>query len=546
MATQSKRTRVKISILKLFGKRLDISDPILPSNGLPLPAIVGRRRSIPPVLPDFSRLSLLPNFTSSQYRIKSSDFKSALAEGSDHNTQPLLVRYSLLDLKESNKQETSSASTRTIRKVQGRQELRDRGAEDTASDVSSYIEKYIDSTPNHSSPVGPSDSPLSDIFKELIKPTRGDSLPMEPNNVEKHARIPMLEHLENQTDYLLESFCILDLQLPGHPVSVISEDLLPENGMPEDFCLFLKDDDNTKPWKIEKFSTTEGQSYHLLLNGELVEQHSSTTHKFVGQVDITQIIDRRNNDYDAGDIFLTIAHEEMIKEEIPLRSKGRYSPLAPLTKYPPREVELIKSLYESYFILGPSALMNPEYMVTHLSPSLTDKFPTNCLTFRDAWPKQANAVYDHLARGKKFVWKIEEQSENRGHWVCFVPMFGPQLSSWLCFLIDESSLYDQYVDLAIEASSDTLHYNLEKDENRSEVLRPEQVSEINRDEIYSEAEKDGPGSDHDAHPKADGRGYEAEIDEQLSEPQKLEPGPKVTEERGARRGLFDVSWDRED
>ncbi|MCJ1253585.1 hypothetical protein MMC24_001397 [Lignoscripta atroalba] len=446
MTSRGRRNSVRASILKIFGKRpdIEISDPILPPGGLPLPAITKRKPSTTHELPAVYRLSVLPDFTSSKIHFRTPELDTSLLPGRSQNVEkPLLIRYSLVS-QESEPQSASKTPTRTLRKIKGRQTLR--ASDDGASSIfGSSVDSSADDSLCTGSGVSSTDS-LQGLVKE--QESTNHSLERAKPHV-NHCKLPSFEELEKKTDYLLESFCILDWQLPGHPVSVTSADLLPKESLAESETLFLENGNGRKVWEIQRSAGEAGDSYHLLLRGALLERNTFTTsHQFVAQIEITQLLDgamksdipmsNTEDSPDDEDIWMTIAREEM--EKAGIRPRGKRTQLAPPIEKPDARVEHIRSLYESYFVLGPSELNVPEYGITHVSPSLKSSYPQACQTFRDAFPRHAHAIHALLSEGRRFMWKIKEHSGGDAQWICCIPMFGPDLNCWLCFLIDESRL----------------------------------------------------------------------------------------------------------
>ncbi len=468
-----RRESVKDSIKKILHMPRERYVP-LPVGGYPLPDIMKRRFALPPQLPDINRLSLISDFTSNLYGDQWSEaFQQSIGQarprrgGTPDPSDTLRVRYSILVPEEPTTSgplqipctiRQSPSRTRTLRRVRGRENLagsRNRSiASPTASEVSSLsrmssfsqVSDFDDSssertlvakdlTAEYSKPgVRPVSSMSVDSVETVIY------MPVKAKH-EQHSSITVIEHVP----HLLSSFCILDLHISGHPIRVTTHDLVPDDRIEEGEAFFLDDSDLGQPWEIQTRGSGESQSHHVMLEGDLIDASgalTSASHRFTGQLDVTVLINVLELELDPDvfdediDVWLEIAHEEMDRCGIPITNRGKSQTNKPsASPQKDRALQALKDLHKDYFIIGPSGAQMGDYCITHLSPSLSASMysennnPLECLF-------DIEALTDSLRNGERFVARtVAGGSESPKRLYC-LPMFGPELSCWLCFTAD--------------------------------------------------------------------------------------------------------------
>ena len=250
---------------------------------------------------------------------------------------------------------------------------------------------------------------------------------------------------------LLSSFCILDLQIPGAPIRVTTQDLIPQGTMTDGEAFFVDDADLESPWEIKTTGPNDSQTHQLIVQGDLINVSGflpGASNRFTGKLDVTNLInlleleqdpDVEDNDYD---VWLDLAHEEMDRLGIyrTIRDgssqQNSRTPSASM-KQKDKALQILHDLHNDYFIIGPSGPQNTgNYQITHLSRSLSHSMS----------PRQNNnpleSLFDvetlrgSMDKGERFVAKAVAEDEGTEKWLYCLPMFGPALTCWLCFLVE--------------------------------------------------------------------------------------------------------------
>ncbi len=471
----SRRESVKDSIKKALHLPRERYIP-LPVGGYPLPDIMKRKFAPPPQLPDVNRLSLMPDFTSSLYGEQWSEaLQNSLGQakprrpGTPNSSDTLRVRYSILVPDEPTNSgplqipcmiREIPTKTHTLRRVNGRENLkssRNRSitsptvSEGSALNRTSSISQSSDIDDINSESTLVASEPRAEYLKAGTRPGSNTSM----DSVETLIYIPVkaksdqssLTMVIEYVPHLLSSFCILDLQISGHPIRVTTFDLVPQDSIAEGEALFLDDSDLEKPWEIQTIGSGESQTHHVLIEGDLIDSSgvlSCASHRFTGQLDVTNLINILEVEPDPEvpngdiDVWLEIAHEEMDRLGIQRTIRDvpkTNSASASLQK--DRALQALKDLHKNYFIMGFSSAQTRDYAITHLSPSLAASMsqgnsnPLECLF-------DVEALTDTLSNGERFVARtVAEGSDSPKRLYC-LPMFGPELGCWLCFLVDGS------------------------------------------------------------------------------------------------------------
>ena len=250
---------------------------------------------------------------------------------------------------------------------------------------------------------------------------------------------------------LLTSFCILDLQIPRSPIRVTTQDLIPQEKTADGEAFFVDNADLDNPWEIKTTDSGDNKTHQIIVQGDLIDSSGalpSGSHRFTGQLDVTNLInlleleqdsDTADDDYD---VWLDLAHEEMDRLGIhrTIRdgsSQQNRSSTSLSTKQKEKALQILRDLHNDYFIIGPSGPQKTgDYQITHLSPSL----------WHSMSPAKSNnplqSLFDvetlrgSLDKGERFVVRAVAEGEGTEKRLYCLPMFGPALTCWLCFLVD--------------------------------------------------------------------------------------------------------------
>lgn len=243
----------------------------------------------------------------------------------------------------------------------------------------------------------------------------------------------LVERLAQVTPNLLGSFFIVDLQLPDKPVRITSHDMLLAKLAPDE-ALYLDEANVDIPYKLKIMFNGEQTVRVLPFEGDLVDCQASSihpSHRFYGQVDLTNFLKEELDDH--VDIWLEIAYEEMEKAGIERRKGKRVGHGMQETPYTEAEQvpDVIKSLHQDYFVIGVSDTQKPDFSITMVSPTLA--------TSKEIWRPgflDWSGLGDRLSTPQRFKTRVHWQTPGRKDKVYCVPMFGPELVCWLCFLVD--------------------------------------------------------------------------------------------------------------
>lgn len=454
-------------------------DPLPPPGGFPLPASIRKKFSFAPQLSNLSQISLMPDFASSSLvgiELDDSEAKKVTNE----TPTSLYVHYSLLSLPDTldirlpaatlqpplpkadgfsssakserqrprkdddivsiteiweTKNQQSIRPAQSLRRVRGRESLQ------KLTTSSSYGDSYSGS-PAFSSVAGSSkpSSPktaftsLDEDFCDLTTQTDTDCAIQRPGLDEVQSRL--VKRLAHDTPNLFQTFFIIDLQLMN-VVRVTSHDILP-TGLAPDEVIFYDEDLQEIPYKLLTISDDEQQTQHLVFEGDLVINGGVSTqpsHRFIGQIDLTNFLEKELEDNE--DVWLAIAYEEMEKSGVPARrgkyGRRRWADPAPAAPHVEAEQvpDVMKALHRDYFVIGFSSTPNPHFSITLLSPTLSARKEINHPGFLD-WKR----LEEHLSKPQPFITWVQWQTVQLSDKLYCIPMFGPDLVCWLCFLVD--------------------------------------------------------------------------------------------------------------
>ena len=476
MPGHQRRNSVKDSIRRVLGTYWD---PLLPPGGLPLPFHIRRKFSFAPQLDEISRLSLIHGFTASQYSFKGDDSgedQSKTARASLNQASPSRIQ---LVIYEEEKQpaieypiylatindlarRSSSSSTHTIRKIRGQNNLKR-----STSQTDSIADKQHPS--NGDAIISANTPQQAGLPKKRLGGTRRDAMTAfnsagtsVTGQCSELLDSPITKHFRIISNFL-RSVYIIDPQLPGNPINVMSQDMTPPQDLQDGEGLFL---DLTKSLKssdlLTKHAPDGGIEYHLVFSADLISQETGQTrYQLTAQVNVTQLLtselleillhSTQHADQDAADREWTsmdwfeFAHNELLKagqkshfgpfpqdnnSSRPIQAPFKSPTIIALT-------EAIKPFYSDFFILQRSLTGKRRYDISYLSQSLFDsRAQASDNPLKHTAPDTIKAFGRGLAGTEEIALRIRWGEKGVEKWLYCVPMFGPRLSCFLCFLLD--------------------------------------------------------------------------------------------------------------
>ncbi|KAL8702583.1 MAG: hypothetical protein Q9201_004242 [Fulgogasparrea decipioides] len=452
-------------------------DPLPPPGGYPLPAYIRRKFSFAPQLPNISMLSLMPDFASSSMDLNLHLDKSKEPDMMHGQPNSLHVHCSspktsgMVGPEWQQKPQTfsfhgsqqtffaSSTSRRPVptadangmsnysvqshkpevqpsrghRRLQGRNPLHVR----TASSLSNGTLSESSSTQSHSdsSALTTSMTSISLSCDELLS---NSSIPLDDDSVgtSQVAAIDaepsgIVRRLAAQSPNLFGSFCIIDLQLEGKPVRCTSHDMLPID-LASDEVLFLDEGNRGTPYQLRTIRDGERDMQTVALDGALMDINSTSarpSHRFIGEADLTAFMQGDLDDDE--DVWLTIAYEEMEKAGL-RRPHGKRKANASRTASPTNTdpvSEVIQSLHRDYFVIGVTGNQR-DWSITMVSPTLSASKELRRPDFLDF-----GKLASRLSVPQRFVTRAKWRTPGLRDKLYCVPMSGPKLVCWLCFLV---------------------------------------------------------------------------------------------------------------
>ncbi|KAL8709686.1 MAG: hypothetical protein Q9220_005626 [cf. Caloplaca sp. 1 TL-2023] len=450
-------------------------DPLPPPGGYPLPAYIRRKFSFAPQLANMSMLSLMPDFASSSLDLNLQLNDSDAKKISHETPVSLRIRYSLESLPkdlESEKRLTvrtraKSTLPRINTTVNGIRDPYHRPFGDVARqpDRGSEDADHTNVRPSKSlrrvhgfTRLRPYTPPSSDndtvstfhtigTYDESSEPfTPGtmlssidfdvDDVPSEVNLIDA-SHVQLTERLARETPNLFGSFCIIDLQLDGNPVRVTSQDMLPADLSPDE-SLFLAQDETDVPFTVKTTSYSERSFQTLPIEGDLLDIRQPSprlaSHRFVGQIDLTDFFrnELETNSEDE-DVWLMIAYEEMEKagtRRTIRKPKGHDA--GPIDQAE-QTSEAIQSLHRDYFVVGISRRDKQDFSITMVSPTLSASQEVQRPGFLDF-----AGLRSCFSRPERFVTRVKWHTPGRRDKLYCIPLCGPELVCWLCFLVDKN------------------------------------------------------------------------------------------------------------
>ncbi|KAL8863336.1 MAG: hypothetical protein Q9178_000016 [Gyalolechia marmorata] len=468
-------------------------DPLPPPGGYPLPAYIKRKFSFAPQLPIASKISLMPDFASSSLDL-GVEIDDSEARNISHDTPTSLwVRYSLESLRQRNASDRQQATSKpslprldtdvasddktgrhdsgvavnnpndddqhapqtairrphSIRRSRGQDSLRHRRAPAASSTQSEYSTDWDTSASDEQSSTTTTTTPRTvlNFTDEKFYPPGSPHTNNGPFSAGHFANADevtsrVVKQLAERTPNLMGSFCIIDLQLPGYPIRVTSHDMLPKD-LADDEVLFLDPSDVGTPYQVKTVCNGARKLQILPIVADLVDVREASarpSHLVVGQVDLTEFLSSQP-ELDE-DVWLAIAYEEMDKAGIRRtypRSGSLAKDLILAGTKAERAIEMIGSLHRDYFIIGISDAEKRTFGITMVSPTLFASKEVRGKDFLD-FPKLSS----RLNTPQRFVTRVKWQTAGLRDRLYCIPMSGPHLVCWLCFLVD-SELPDLWI-----------------------------------------------------------------------------------------------------
>ncbi|KAI4235030.1 MAG: hypothetical protein L6R40_006576 [Gallowayella cf. fulva] len=456
-------------------------DPLPPPGGYPLPAYIRRKFSFAPQLPNISKISLMPDFASSSLDLSIEPEKSSAlfishttpvslwvqynpersssrrgVERQQKTSRPSLPRINtnlasgtqvqradggvavvLPSNGRRNSQQLNTRHAGSSPKSVGQRSLRMQTASTIGSDhypewdrLSSYTQVSSPGTP---------ETVISSAGEEVyrVRSARSHSTTGQVSHTTRADEVEsrLLKRLAERSPNVLGSFCIIDLQLPGFPIRVTSHDMLPVDLAPDE-VLFLDRSDLGPPYQIKTASDGKKELQILPIVADLVDIDGASarpSHLVVGQIDLTDFLQSESDEDEDEDVWLTIAYEELEKAGMHYALPRGYRSKAASSTGAERErsVELIRSLHRDYFIIGMSGMDQRQFGITMVSPTLYASKELRRKDFLD-FPKLAS----RLNIPQRFVTRVKWGTAGLRDKLYCVPMSGPHLVCWLCFLVD--------------------------------------------------------------------------------------------------------------
>ena len=254
------------------------------------------------------------------------------------------------------------------------------------------------------------------------------------------------QNLSLHASCLPESCCIVDLRLPGCPVTFTSFDMLPSEQLQETELWYLEKSVDESSFQLINVQHGSEEFCNVILRGDLLERVAGMpSHQYVIQVNVTRVLQAKYSATPDEDVWLSIAGEELNKTCTKTsRNPTTVCDSPPLSTHGSmvdHYLSMIRSSYKNSFVLGVNPCDAMKYDITHVSSRLQRTFQSHNMTLRSAFPRDAGRIVGLLSLGEKFITNARMLGYTETEWICAVPMFGPQLSCWLCFFI--TTIYNE-------------------------------------------------------------------------------------------------------
>jgi len=475
MPGHHRRNSLKDSVRRVLGT---YSDPLLPPGGLPLPFHIRRKFSFAPQLPEISRLSLIHGFTTSQYSLKGDDSlegqhrtpRTSLIQSQPSRVQlviyeeekpPAIEHAIYLATTNDLARRDSSSSTHTIRKIRGQKNLkRSNSQADSIPDKQHSFDRNaipVANTPQQTWPPG------TKLGGHGINATTATNPSGDRTTAQGSALLnsPITDHAKIIPNFL-RSIYIVDSHLPGNPINVMSHDMIPAQDLQDGEGLFMDLGKSLDSPDLLIRQALDGEiEYQLVFSSDLISQETGQTrYQLTAQVNVTHLLttelleallqttqpadrDEDDREWTSMDWF-ELAHNELLKAG----HKSHFTPFPPRNNHKPKQppsksptitalTEALKPFYANFFILQHSPTGKRFYDISYLSCSIFDSGDQACDDpLKHTSPDTIQAFGGGLAREEEISLRIRWGEKGVEKWLYCVPMFGPRLSCFLCFLLD--------------------------------------------------------------------------------------------------------------
>ena len=241
---------------------------------------------------------------------------------------------------------------------------------------------------------------------------------------------------------IFKNFYITDLGFPRNPISSMSRGLIPDYGLCKNEAHYLESDYLNIPWQIQIQDVDKRKAYRVVLQGDLFScaaNDERLTHRFVTHLDLTSFIDSVR--YEKNDIwkYEPLSPDPWLDIALGEMRKDGHQVADPAIHYDAKRVSMkdrldismsiIKSVHQDFFLLGLSDKPPWTYEISHISRSMPG------IGSEDKALPDLSKLAAKIAQGESFSSELVWGSLKR---VYCVPLFGPKLNSWLCFLVDAS------------------------------------------------------------------------------------------------------------
>ena len=233
---------------------------------------------------------------------------------------------------------------------------------------------------------------------------------------------------------LLSSFCIVSLQIPGHPLQVASKDIYFGDQVSKDQAWRVPDACTLQPWFVrQEFLNGSDELSHLLtVQGDLIERNvdSSASHRFFGQLDLTALV--VDLTVEISPILADLKRYPWVPKDQETSAPSR-THLAEVNFPESPMVGAIRLLHAYYFIVKPS---DDGYIITHLAPDLIDSIGPEYRDLPTTAFLDLESLSEFLKSGENFCIKVFWELSKVEEWLYCVPNFCPELDCWLCFIVN--------------------------------------------------------------------------------------------------------------
>ena len=274
--------------------------------------------------------------------------------------------------------------------------------------------------------------------RSMLKGEQVANRSRKPNQPKAFAPLRDLFDLQTRTRRLLESFVLTDPRVRVGAVYAMTKDLLPED-LSEREVLLFEDDLNIRSTKVISYpGPKEQQSRALLLQRQMVEWGTGKpSYSCFAQADVTKLSKFAGIEDPDEDLFLTIACEIMLRLADREGYDTRWLPEIPESyeMYWIRGLEALLAFHELFFILEHPELSTSSIRMTHVSKRFLDTEKSYLTGLEFLFHADRFNLAKMMEKKVKFFFDARPDNKGPQQLVCCVPLFGPDIASWICFLV---------------------------------------------------------------------------------------------------------------